>query len=353
MKKNLPIIIVSTICSIIAILLVYNRSYLTTLDGEAADFVVYDTANVTKIFMANLNSDEVLLERTEDQKWKLNNQYFANKSTVDQLLTTMMKMRVRTPVSKASHDNVVSRMSSNHVKVEVYQNVPRINLFNKIKLFPREKRTKSYFIGDITKDNLGTYMLKEGADKAYVMHLPNFRGFLSTRFSPKVEDWRQHTIFNNKLTDISSVKVEFNEEPVNSFEIKQLGKHKYSMTRLFNQMPVNGFDTIRVLNFLASFDDIRFETVMNSRMPKPTQDSIIHSPFLHRITLTTTDGKENVVTTYKKWTNVGSLGIVPESVGYDADRMYALINNNSDFVLIQYYVFDKLIRPITYYHSEK
>lgn len=352
MKKNRTIIIITIINAFIAVLLIWNNRYLTTLDGDAVDFVVYDTASVTKIYLANLNSEEVLLERTTDKKWKLNDKYYANNKTVVQILSTMMKMRVRTPVSKASHDNVVSRMASNNVKVEVYQIVPRINFFNRIKLFPREKRTKSYFVGDITKDNLGTYMLKEGADRAFVMYLPNFRGFLSTRFSPKVEDWREHTIFKNKLNDISSVKVEFNEEPLNSFEIKQLGKHEYSMTRLLNNFPINGFDTIRVLNFLASFDDIRFETIMSS-MPQQTQDSIINSPFLHRITLTTKDGKENIVTTFKKWTNVGSLSVIPESVGYDADRMYALINDNTDFVLIQYYVFDKLLRPVTYYQSEK
>jgi hypothetical protein len=30
---------------------------------------------------------------------------------------------------------------------------------------------------------------------------------------------------------------------------------------------------------------------------------------------------------------------------FDVDRMYGMINNGKDFVLIQYYQFDKVIKP--------
>ena len=35
----------------------------------------------------------------------------------------------------------------------------------------------------------------------------------------------------------------------------------------------------------------------------------------------------------------------------DVDRMYAFINDDRDFVLVQYYVFDKVIKDITYYEA--
>jgi hypothetical protein len=35
----------------------------------------------------------------------------------------------------------------------------------------------------------------------------------------------------------------------------------------------------------------------------------------------------------------------------DRDRFYALINNGEDFVLMQYYTFDKILYPLSYYKT--
>ena len=35
----------------------------------------------------------------------------------------------------------------------------------------------------------------------------------------------------------------------------------------------------------------------------------------------------------------------------DRDRFYALINDGEDFVLMQYYVFDKIIKPLSYFKT--
>ncbi|MDR0970011.1 MAG: DUF4340 domain-containing protein [Lentimicrobiaceae bacterium] len=351
MKKNRTLIITTIILAVVAVVLIWNNRYLSTIDGEAADFRVYDTASVTKIYIANLDTDEVLLER-QDKGWMLNNRYQASQEKINQMLGTMMRLQIRNPVSISSHNNVVSRLSSNGVKVEVYQIVPRINLFEVIKLFPHEKCTKVYYVGDATKDNMGTYMLKEGADKAYVVYIPRMRGFLNTRYTPLVDDWRDHTIFKEQLADIHSLKVELNDEPTESFIVENTGRHLYTLTRLANNFPIKSYDTLSVLNLLTSFSDIRFEESMNRRFSQETKDSITSEPFLHRITLTTNDGRENVVTTFKKMVQIkDSEGRPTIEFEPDLDRLYALVNNNEDFVLIQYYVFDKLLRPLSYYEK--
>lgn len=56
-------------------------------------------------------------------------------------------------------------------------------------------------------------MLKEGADKAYIVYIPGFRGFVSTRFTANPNDWRDHVVFNSNLADIQSVSVEFGADP--------------------------------------------------------------------------------------------------------------------------------------------
>jgi hypothetical protein len=349
-KRNTLFIVVLISLIVIAVVLVWNNRYLSTLEGESADFSVSDTSSVTRIFLADLDTNSVLLERT-DKGWIINQKYKAHQRKIDQILSTMHRLRVRNPVSLASHDNVLARMASNGVKVEVYQNSHLINLFDRIKLFPREKRTKVYYVGDVTKDNLGTFMLREGADQAFVTYLPGFRGFVMTRYSPIEDDWRDHTIFSEKLADIKSVELEFNEEPYMSFRIENVGKHSYKLIRSADQFEVAAYDTLRVLNFLTAFDDVRFEALLSNILPRKRQDSIINSPFLHRFTLVTHQGDTQQLTTYRKLLQLDHLGIPADEAGVDNDRMYGLLDNGKDLVLLQYFTFDVLLRPIIYYEE--
>lgn len=351
MKKNKVFIIIAIVLAAIAAFLVWNNHYLTTIRGEAADFSVWDTASITKVYLADRHEHETLLERQSDGTWSLNEVYTAHPKVVSQLLETLYKIHIRMPVSKSSHDNVIARMAGESTKVEIYQYVPRINIFNKIKLFYHEKRTKVFYVGDSTKDSGGTFMLREGSDKAYIVFIPGFHGFISTRFTANPDDWRDHTVFRDNLADIKSVKVEFGENPNDSFSIENIGRHEYKLTRLADNkdLPI---DTLKVINMLSSFSDLRFEALMNNLMPEERIDSIINSPFLHRITLTNADGTVKEMTTYTKHiqlTDYEYAVVTEDDDIIDHNRMYAVINGGRDFVLVQYYVFDKVLHEADYY----
>ncbi len=348
MKKNRAVLILTIVLIALAALLIWNNRYLTTIRGESADFSVWDTASITKVFIADRMNHETLLERTENG-WTLNKDYKAHPKKIDQLFYTLYKVRIRMPVSRASHDNVITQMASRSNKVEVYQVVPRINLFNRIKLFYHEKRTKVFYVGESTQDNNGTFMLREGADQAYIVYIPGFRGYISTRFTADPDDWRDHTIFHESLANIQSVSVEFGDNPMGSFRIDNTGHHQYQLTRLADNQSLP-FDTLKVINFLSSFNDLRFEALINTITPQPRLDSIRNAQFLHRITMVNKEGKQISMKTYPK--RQQTVNTIPEEERpMDVDRMYAFINDDRDFVLVQYYVFDKVIKDITYYEA--
>ena len=348
MKKNRLAIIITSVLIVVAAVLLWNNRYLTTLRGEAYDFTVRDTASVTRLFFADKSGNQVLLSRTEEG-WKVNEKYDAQQTMVNNMLYTLDKMRIKMPVSLASHDNVITRMAGTNTKVEVYQIVPRINLFNKVKLFPHEKLTKVFFIGDVTQDNSGTYVLKEGADKAYIVHLHGFRGFISSRFSANQEDWRDHKIISENISDIASLKLEFNNDPENSFILNETGRYKYEMKRLNNGSNVN-IDTVRVLNLLTSFGDVRFEAFL-SDITQERRDSIINSPYQERLTLTTKDGRQNVIRTYTMRINASAFGFEENDWDDDPDHKYAYIENNDELVMIQDFAFGKILKPAEYYEK--
>ena len=357
MKNNRLTIIIAAVLVVVAGVLIWNNRYLSTIQGEASDFMVWDTATVTKIYLADRQNNESLLERT-DAGWVLNGEYKAHPKQVSKLLSTLYKIRIRMPVSKASHDNIVRQIAVRSTKVEIYQMVPRINLFNKVKLFNHEKRTKVFYVGDANKDNSGSFMIKEGADKAYIVYIPGFRGFVSTRFTAKPTDWRDHVVFNSTLADIQSVSVEFGSEPQKSFRVDNVGKHQYKLTRLADNadLPI---DTLKVINLMSSFGDLRFETFFNDILPQQRIDSIINSPFLHLITLNTKAGETVQMKTFIRRTQDRYGVDTPDNLAYpegivdpiDHDRLYALINDGEDFVGIQYYTFDKIFRDVNYYQA--
>ena len=350
MKKNNRItIIIAALLVVIAGLLIWNNRYISTNRGEDSDFQVWDTASVTKIYLADRKERESLLER-EPQGWVLNGTYKAHPKQVQYLLTTLYKIRIKMPVSKASHDNIVKQLASQSTKVEIYQNVPRINLFNKIKLFYHEKRTKVFYVGDATMDNSGTFMLKEGADKAYIVYIPSFRGFITTRFTANPDDWRDHTVFHENMADIQSVEIDFNEDPEGGFRIDNIGKHQYKLTRLCDNKDLP-YDTLKVINFMSSFNDLRFEALFTNSLPQERIDSITSSPYVHHVVLTDKDGNTQDMKTFKKLIMNGVNDIGGEYGEVDHDRMYALIEGGKDFVLIQNYVFDKVLHDVRYFEA--
>lgn len=348
MKKNRLAIIITSLLIIIAVVLLWNNRYLTSLRGEAYDFTVRDTASVTRLFFADMSGNQVILERTEEG-WKVNGKYDAQPTMVNNMLHTLDRMRIKMPVSLATHNSVITRMAGTNTKVEVYQIVPRVNLFNKVKLFPHEKLTKVFYIGDVTQDNSGTYVLKEGADKAYIVHLHGFRGFISSRFSANQEDWRDHKIISENIKDIASVKLEFNNDPKNSFVINEIGDYKYEMKRLSDDSKVD-IDTVRVLNLLTSFGDVRFEAFLTD-IAQARRDSIINSPYLERFTLTTKDGEQKVIRTYNMRIDASAFGFTEDDWDDDPDHKYAYIENNDELVMIQDFAFGKILKPADFYEK--
>ena len=345
MKKNKTIILITFILVIIAGFFYLNGGTGTFKDREK-NFAVKDTAIVTKIFLADKKNRTILLEREAHGKWMLNNTYTARQSGIDLLLETMKNLKPKYPVPKKAHDNIVSQMAAQSVKVEVYQMVYRIDLFDRIKLFPHEKLTKTYYVGNATADNMGTFMLMDGAEVPFVVHLLGFRGYVAPRYSTLEKEWREHTIFKTKLYDIREVIMEVPREPEYSYKV-MMEENEITLINIQANKAVP-YDTLRMLNFLTAFTDIRFETLLDN-FGKERMDSIVNSAPRNIVTLIDKNGVRTSIKTFYKSNTDRSFDPEGNVYPYDVDRLYALVNEERDFVLLQYYVFDKVLRPLSYF----
>jgi hypothetical protein len=345
-KTRLPVIIILVLVFFIVFLVIKSKT--NTIDNSSNKFAVEDTASITKVFLADKNNNTVLLSRKDSSIWMVNDTFPASKEVVGLFLKTIMSLDVKQPVSKTGREQVMKLLATNSTKVEIYRKVYRIDLFGKVKWFPHEKLTKTYYVGSPTQDNLGTYMLLEDAEDPYVVYIQGFNGFLNTRYSTMVKDWRDHSVFNLRYNQIKSVEVDIKSDPAASFRAVKKSPRDFEVRMLSDKSKFIAFDTLKIMDMFDSFENIRFESLLND-IDRAEKDSIFQSGPYITLTLEKADGKIITVKTFLMKASANQIDQLGNAVEYDRDRLYALINEGKDLVLIQFYVFGRLFKPLGYY----
>jgi len=353
MKKKFLVLII-IILSILAAVLIFSQT-TSTIKKELRDFSLADTASVTKIFLADMEGNFVLLERDLGSGWTVNKEYKAQTTVVQDLLATMMYTSVRAPVPIPARDGVIKYMSSLGVKVEVYQIKPLFEI-GRYKFFEKEKLTKVFYVGDNTQDKLGTYMLMENSALPFICYIPGFTGFLHTRYSTDVYDWRDQTIFNYYMNDIESVTLEYPHTPQNSFRIENIDNRNFRVFSFEKNDYINDLDTVKAINYLTGFYNVRFEQFA-AKTSSEFRDSVTASLPYQIMTVKLRNGEENQISTFLKKTEYSKedLEIIfhdTHESDWDRERLYALVNNEQDFVFIQYFVFGRILKNIDFFRKD-
>lgn len=344
MKRNRNILILTILLILVAVILYFNRSE-SSFKNKENNFAIEDTAAITKIFLADKSNNSILLERINQGEWRVNGSYPAGKEVMDMFLETVHRISTKSPVPKSAHNQVIKQLATSSVKVEIYQKVYRINLFNKIQLFPIEKAVKTYYVGGPTQNNMGSFMIMEGAENPFVVHILGFRGYVTPRYSTQEKDWRSHVIFKSKISDIQKITIEIPGSPEESFEVRKKGD-EFAVYDITRGMDLPGYDTLKLFNLVTAFYDLRYESLKNDIGRK---DSIIQTSPSFILSLTNNKQQTTSIKTFHKPNDQLAFDLEGKLYPYDVDRLYALINDDKDFVLIQYFTFDKVLQPLSYY----
>lgn len=346
-KRNLIIIAAVVVVGIVALIVALHGRKQSTFDQ---DYNIEDIAAVDRLYLADKQGNETLLERQADSSWTViveGEAYAANQQMVDLILETLHTMQIRQQVNRNAIPNVIKDISARAVKVEVYARTPLIRIFG-LQLFEHEKLIETYYVGRETQDMMATFMFREGDKVPYVIHIPGFRGFLTPRFVAEPLKWRSHTIVDLDVNAIASIDLEIPAAPEESFSVVNNGDG-FSLIPAAIGKPVPQFDTVRVAQLLSSFAWLNFDEF--AAIVPNTNDSSLHTAPRAVLHITDTAGQQTEVRTYVKYFNPEDREIMPDSTMYntfDLDRLYAIINN-SDTVLIQYYVFDRILQPASYF----
>lgn len=359
MKKNRIYLIIAGVLLIgCLIMILFKTGVLHRSNDIKSDiFAVKDTASITKIFMADMNSETVLLTR-RDSVWYVQDTIVAMPSKVNELLYTIKNVTLQQVVAKTAQSNINRMMSVNAVKVEIYQTAPKFKLFG-IKFFTKERLVKTYYMGPSTMDNVANFAILEGMDEPCIVHIPGFRGFLTPVFSFKETEWYNCDLFSTKITRIKMLKVEDFENPEESFYVEKAGARFFNLFDA-NHQQIMDYDTVKLLDMLAEYRDKNYDIFVND-MRKSEQDSILKYNHFKTITLVDVNGKETRLDMYRKLTpDMMYLDAIiggearAEDEEYNRDKFYAVLNGNKkNLVLCQYFHFDRQVQPLSYFLKQQ
>lgn len=330
MRKTLIGILILTVLGGIAYYTSVERG-TGTIKPDLHDFAVEDTAGITKVFLADKFGQTILLERENADEWKLNSEYKARKDLMDLLLKTIMRVEMKAPVSKQAHDNIVKLLAGKSTKVEIYKG---------------SEKVKTYYVGDATKDNMGTYMLLEGSATPFICHIPGFTGYLTPRFLTRELEWRDTEIFDYHLAEMAEVELTFHQNPERSFKITHSEDRTVELFKTYPEVQrVESMDTVFVKRYMVGFRNIRFEGIQP--YDEGRVDSIVNSPPYFTLRVRNRNGQEHTVTSYRIPADPDDVQLYEDKLEWDPDRMHAVLNGNEDeILLIQYFVFDRLTIPM-------
>jgi hypothetical protein len=337
MRRSFLLLTGLTVLSVIAVYLYLNRSSFRAVNGGPRDFSVKDTAAITKIFIADKEGSKALLQRTP-KGWVVNDKFPCRREAILNLLEVIKHVEVKMPVMREARENVIKRLATGALKVEIYSG---------------DELIKQYYVGQETEDSQGSYMLLTNLSSGknypepFICWIPGFMGFLQPRYIAKENEWRDRTVISFIPPQMRSVELSYKNLPRDSsFTIK------LNSTSMFELKDGNGrllqFDEARMKQYLSYFNSVSYEGLITGSNAA-LQDSLRNAgPFCVLTVETTMNNRIEYLFYHKQFTGkaIPDVGLQYE---YDPDRLYLSFDGGRQWALIQYFVFGKLLVNVGYF----
>lgn len=328
MRKNLYLILAFILLLLLALVFFFSNTS-GNLGLGSSRFSIEKTENIEQIKITD-NQTQSLLTKENDQ-WKVNQKFLVKQQVIDNFLIALNRIEILYPVSKLERDQVASILKKEGILVEIENG----NI-----------RKTRYYVSNPAMSNDKTYMMMTRSDEPYVVKIPGFKGHIAQLFVAQENFWRDRVVFNYMPQQINTVTVEYSTHPEKSFSIKNFNDGSFALLNGENN-PQSDFNIEKTVRYLTYFQHINFEDVITD-LSNLKADSVMKSAPYVQITIEDTQGLKNEIKIYQK-PSEGKKDAFGEQTKYDLDRAYAMLNNNHELLLIQYYIFDPLLKEFDYF----
>ncbi|MFN2395739.1 MAG: hypothetical protein ABR597_08635 [Bacteroidales bacterium] len=343
-------LILAGLLFLVAVVIFWYSHSASTLRASDSDFSLEPSLEVLKIeIISGHDSKEVVMEKDEQGRWILNNRYYANDLAVQQLIDLCNRLQVRQPVSMENRAQVDDMLSNRGVVVNIYVQAYRIHL-GEIRLIPYRRAYQSFVVGENTPDGLSTYMRKAGSQIPFRVHVPALETGISFLFDPDEREWRNPVIIDMPRNQINRVTMQDFENPDDSYRLIRESADAFAFYHLNENQKITGLDvdSQRVERFLLSFEDIHYESLLNEQQEQERKKLMFEQPFM-KVAVENREGMEVSFTAFARNMPEGDNVLPGEGPG-DPHRFYIQVNDD-EFALAQYYVFSRILRPLSFFDN--
>ena len=333
MKKNRWMYLLAGLLIVMAIVLICIP-YIKNLQESDKAFAIKNIEKVNRILLINNSGDTADLT-LDKNAWHVNHKFKVKAFAIKNLLETIQYVKVDYPVSKAGHNNVLKDLMQNNTRVAIFTG--------------DSEPEKVYYVGGPNVTNTGTFMIMElageMAKRPYVTSIIGGAGYLTGNYTAKADDWRSNQIFSYPSKDIKSIKIEYPLKPDGSFEIDNTNPTKPTITPLLSTSATTiPADNKRLIEYINYFNEGYAENYISYYQ---NIDTILMTTAYCNITIVGNKGDKNLLRIYHKPISERSKQQFDEQgnpMEYDMDKFIGAINNDKEFVLIQFYSFGKFFK---------
>ena len=338
MNKQVKILLIGVALAAIVYFVVVRKPW-TSFSREKSDFAIADTATITKIFLVNTKNEQSLLEKQSNGTWTVNGKFLADNGKINLLLQTMHDIKMRNPVSAAEHNTVIKELTAAGIKTELYAG---------------KELLKTIYVGQITLDQSGTYMMVEGSSSPFVTHIPGFVGYLTPRFNTNPVKWKSKLVFGLSPEQIQSVEVNYPDAIQKSFKIDNAEVQAPIVLDAQGNKVANT-DINYTKYVVASFSQLYCEGY-DDNFTQEQQDSISKTPRYCNIVLKAKDGKQYDLKLHLKGLDKRTKMRFDDNgnpLDFDTEKYFGFANGDHNMVYIQQYNFGKVIRSLSDFTTKK
>jgi hypothetical protein len=350
-RRNIHLFLfLATLLFLVAVIVFWYSHSASTLRASDSDFSLDRSLNILRIEMYyNDRSEEVIMVKDEQGRWILNDRFFANDLAVQQLLGSMNRLRVRQPVSFENRNKVEQMLDERGVTVKFFVQAYRIHLGN-FRLFPYRRAYQSFVVGENTPDGLSTYMRKSGSQMPFKVHIPSLDSGIAYLFEPFEREWRDPVIIDMERQHIVQISVKDMDQPGQSYHLKRSNTGKFEFFDFDDPTQKKDVvaDSLRLERFLSSFRNLHYESLLDDEQEQLRKKLMFEQPFME-VTVQNREGMEVSFLAFARY--------MPEDVDEsatvaqrDPNRFYLQVNDG-EFALAQYYVFSRILRPLSFFEN--
>lgn len=252
-NKFLALSLVTMILMIVAFWFFAFRESDIEVDENA--LTVNDLSNVDRVEMGNV------VLKFDGTKWMVNDQYPADRRSIQVLFGTVQNVKPRRPVGEKQLEKVKKELQSRGTVV---------------RFFVKDNMVKSYTVGGNAQKPEAWFQVGDG--DPMIVNIPGYRVYAAGVFEQSVNDWRDKRVFAFQWRNFKSLTTTFTKDPKETFTIT--GKGNY-----FSVVGMEPADTAKVNTYLDDVSLLVGESFYTIGQ-RPRIDSLLSGPTSFEVVVT-------------------------------------------------------------------